>query len=82
MPTIREVMSQLTSGAITFTEALADFRAMPTPVQPARPNNWADVYERAEAWPGDNDYFWVESAVFSREVTMGERARIFEAILA
>lgn len=75
--TIRAVIDQLTSGAMTFDTALAEFRSMRLPArQPPAPVDWT-----ADAdWPGDDDFFWIEGAALDGKITDGQCARIYAAL--
>lgn len=62
MASVRESLKEYEQGAITFEQlatALASHEYLG--VEP-EPQNWGEVYGRAEEMPDDDSFFWVESA--------------------
>lgn len=78
MATIKDTIRRLTDGVITFEQALAEFRTMPIPQRPPRPNSVVEMYERAEEWwPGDDDFFWIDCAQSGGTITATQRLQIY-----
>lgn len=79
MTTVRQVAQQFERGGINFDELLADVAARDWPVRkPA--DTLAEIEERADAWPDDDDIVWLDGLVFRDHIDMGQRAGIVTVI--
>jgi hypothetical protein len=81
MPTVRELMGQLTAGEITVEELVDQFRRHPPEVR-VPPQSLQEAYEHAEDMPGDNETFWIDAAYHQHVIDDSQYDRLFDAISA
>jgi hypothetical protein len=77
--TVREQMEALRRGEVTLDDVTRWLREHGATVHtPAK--DFAEVYQRAEEMPGDDDTFWIDSAFDQRVIDHADYRRLFDAI--